>query len=106
MKTVIVVLSILGLCLSAPVEQDTGGDNEPVTGEGQQQHVGSPLAHTDPITRNIFFPIPTADNIFMNSYFNYQNPFYPYYPYYPYYPSSFSAYTLPPIVISLPQRNP
>ncbi|KAK9967980.1 hypothetical protein ABG768_002335 [Culter alburnus] len=103
MKTVIVVLSILGLCLSAPVEQDTGGDNGPLIGEGQQL-IGSPLAQTDPITRHIFFPVPRADNVLTNPYFNcqYQQYQYPFYPSYPYY----SAYTLPPVVISLPQRNP
>ncbi|KAL1266985.1 hypothetical protein QQF64_002660 [Cirrhinus molitorella] len=105
MKTVIVVLSILGLCLSAPVEQ--GNDNEPVTGEGMQL-VGSPLAQTDTITRNIFFPVPRPDNFFPNSYLNYQYPYYSYYPQYPQYPqyTYYSAYSLPPVIISLPQRNP
>ncbi|XP_067254412.1 uncharacterized protein wu:fk95d07 isoform X2 [Chanodichthys erythropterus] len=91
MKTVIIVLSVLGLCLSAPVEQDTGGDNGPLIGE------------TDPITRHIFIPVPRADNVLTNPYFNcqyqYQQYQYPLYPSYPY-------YSLPPVVISLPQRNP
>ncbi|XP_043106157.1 uncharacterized protein wu:fk95d07 [Puntigrus tetrazona] len=104
MKPVIVVFSILGLCLSAPVEQDTGSDNEPVINE-EQRLVGFPLAQTDSITRNIFIPVPKPENFLPNPYFNYQYPYYssyPYYPQYPYYP----VYSLPPVIISLPQRNP
>lgn len=112
MKTVIVVLSILGLCLGAPVEHDMDRDNEQEIDEGQQ-FAGSPLDQTDPITRTIFYPVPRADgflgNLFMNPFLNPygshlyypQYPLYSGYPTYPHYP----AYSLPPVIISLPQRN-
>ncbi|XP_002663543.1 uncharacterized protein wu:fk95d07 [Danio rerio] len=113
MKTVIVVLSILGLCLGAPVEHDMDRDNEQEIDEGQQ-FAGSPLDQTDPITRTILYPVPRADgflgNLFMNPFLNPygshlyypQYPLYSGYPTYPHYP----AYSLPPVIIHLPQRNP
>ncbi|XP_067107074.1 uncharacterized protein wu:fk95d07 isoform X2 [Osmerus mordax] len=118
MRSFAVLMALLSVCLAAPVEQVLliPEEHERVT------PIGPPQAQASNTIRTIYYPVPRPEtalsptNPYYNYPFNYPNPnanpynLYPSYPY-PSYPSSpytnpfLSAYTLPPIVISLPKLN-